>query len=139
MEQWCHDIDQLIIATINTPHHEGGRQEPMVALSCSPSVVRAPPSPHVLPSIATADLHDKLIRCCKGEDSRITIEPHRERRHNIEGRNLERDFESLAPAREVPTVDVMRPPSSPAGFGAVWRLHHIFGWWSGRASSDPIC
>jgi hypothetical protein len=23
-EQWRHDVDQLIIATINTPHHEGG-------------------------------------------------------------------------------------------------------------------
>jgi hypothetical protein len=23
-EQWCHDVDQLIIAAINTPYHEGG-------------------------------------------------------------------------------------------------------------------
>jgi hypothetical protein len=23
-EQWCHDVDQLIVAAINTPHHEGG-------------------------------------------------------------------------------------------------------------------
>jgi hypothetical protein len=23
-EQWRHNVDQLIIATINTPHHEGG-------------------------------------------------------------------------------------------------------------------
>jgi hypothetical protein len=25
-EQWRHDVDQLIIAAINTPHHEGRRQ-----------------------------------------------------------------------------------------------------------------
>jgi hypothetical protein len=24
-EQWHHDVDQLIIVTINTPHHEGVR------------------------------------------------------------------------------------------------------------------
>jgi hypothetical protein len=41
------------------------------------------------------DLCDELIRCRGGEDSCITIERHREWRCNIEGRNLERDFESL--------------------------------------------
>jgi hypothetical protein len=24
-EQWCHDVDQLIIAAINTPHRDGRR------------------------------------------------------------------------------------------------------------------
>jgi hypothetical protein len=52
-------------------------------------------------SIVTTDLRDKLIRHHWGENSHITIECHRERRRNIEGRNHERDFESLAPAREV--------------------------------------
>jgi hypothetical protein len=52
----------------------------------------------VLPSITMADLHDELIRHHMGEDSHITIEHHCERCHNIKGRNLERDFESLAPA-----------------------------------------
>jgi hypothetical protein len=56
-----------------------------------------------------ADLHDELIRRRQGEDSCITIECHHERRHNIKGCNLERDFESLAPTREVPAVRVIRP------------------------------
>jgi hypothetical protein len=43
-EQWCHDVDQLIVAAINTPHHEGGQQELTVAHSHSPSVARALPS-----------------------------------------------------------------------------------------------
>jgi hypothetical protein len=25
-EQWCHDVDQLVIVAINTPHREGRRQ-----------------------------------------------------------------------------------------------------------------
>jgi hypothetical protein len=122
-EQWHHDVDQLVVATINTLHHEGGRQELAAAHSCSPSAARALPStrmPHqarVLPSITTVDLRDKLIRRHRGEDSRITIERHHERQHNVEGRNLERDFESLALAREAPAAHAMRPPSSPAGSG----------------------
>jgi hypothetical protein len=61
------------------------------------------------------DLHDKLICRHGGENSRITIEHHRERHCNSKGRNLESDFESLAPAREAPTTLVVRPPSSPTG------------------------
>jgi hypothetical protein len=68
----------------------------------------------VLLSIATSDLHNELIHHRRGADSRITIERHRERRRNIKGRNLERDFESLAPAREASTACAMRLPSSPA-------------------------
>jgi hypothetical protein len=62
-----------------------------------------------------AGLCDELICRRRGEDSHITIERHRERRHNIEGCNLERDFESLVLAREAPAARAMRPPSSPAG------------------------
>jgi hypothetical protein len=83
VEQWRHDVDQLVVVAINTPYHEGGRQEPTVAHSRSPSVAR------VLPSITMADLRDELIRCPRGEESRITIERHHERCRNIEDRNLE--------------------------------------------------
>jgi hypothetical protein len=79
-----------------------------------------------------ADLRDELIRRRRGEDSCITIERHRERHCNIEGRNLERDFESLALARDAPVTFAMQPPSSPAGSRGVWHLHHISGWWSGH-------
>jgi hypothetical protein len=46
-EQWRHDGDHLVVAAINTPHHEGGRQEPVAAHSRSPSAARAPPSARV--------------------------------------------------------------------------------------------
>jgi hypothetical protein len=133
-KQWCHGVDQLIVATINTPHHEGGWQLPSAAHSRSPSAARAPPyvcMPHqlrVLLSIATADFHDELIHRCRGEDSQITIECHRERRRDIEGCNLDRDFESLAPTQEVPAACVVCPPCNLADSGGVWHLHHIFGW-----------
>jgi hypothetical protein len=66
------------------------------------------------------DLRDELNHHRRGEDSRITIERRHERRRNIEGRNLERDFESLAPSREALVARVMRPPSSPTGSGGVY-------------------
>jgi hypothetical protein len=69
----------------------------------------------VLPSIAMADLQDELICRRRSEDSHITIEHHHERRSNIEGRNLKRDFESLVLAQEVPAARALRPPSSPVG------------------------
>jgi hypothetical protein len=67
----------------------------------------------------TVDLRDELIHRRRGEDSHITIERHHERHRNIEGRNLERDFESLALAREALETRAMRPPSSPVGSGGV--------------------
>jgi hypothetical protein len=65
-EQWSHDVDQLIITTINTPHHEGGRHEPSASHSGPSSVERAPPSTCVLPSITMAVLCDELIHRCGG-------------------------------------------------------------------------
>jgi hypothetical protein len=50
-EQWHHDVNQLIVAAINTPHHEEGRQEPAAMHSRSPSVAR------ILPSIVKYSLH----------------------------------------------------------------------------------
>jgi hypothetical protein len=61
-----------------------------------------PHQARVLSSIATVDLHDELIRRRRGDDNRISIECHRERR-----RNLKQDFESLVPAREAPTAHAM--------------------------------
>jgi hypothetical protein len=105
VEQWRHDVDQLIIATINTPHCEGRRQ-PSAQQSCFLSAVRAPfvaQAPPVLPgarppaqhrapmaSYHTLDLREEINRRRGREDSRTTIERNRERRRGIEGRNLER-------------------------------------------------
>jgi hypothetical protein len=110
VEQWRHDVDQLVTVAINTS-----------AAHALPSD-RVPHQARVLPSIVTVDLRDELIRHCRGEDSRITIERHRKRHRNVEGCNLERDFESLAPAREAPATCAMRSPSSPGGSGVCMVL-----------------
>jgi hypothetical protein len=41
-EQWRHDVNQLVITTINTPHREG-RCQPSTQQSCFPSAAQAPP------------------------------------------------------------------------------------------------
>jgi hypothetical protein len=91
----ANDVDQLVVAAINTLDHEEGRKEPAAAHSRSPSSMCTPPSAHVphqarvLPSIATADPCDEFIRHRWGKDSRITIERHHERHRNVKGHNVE--------------------------------------------------
>jgi hypothetical protein len=45
----------------------------------------------------TDDLRAKLNRRRAGEDARVSLERARERRRNIEGRNLDQDFAAVAP------------------------------------------
>jgi hypothetical protein len=94
-EQWRHDIDQLITATINTPHHERRRQ-PSAQQSRFPTVARVPSmaqAPPVLPgarppaqhcvsmaSYQTMDLREEINRRRGGKDNRTTIKRNRERR-----------------------------------------------------------
>jgi hypothetical protein len=85
-----------------------------------PSVARAPPTAHAptgpqVPdsSIAIDDLGDELL-CHEGEDGRVTIKRWGERHHNIEARNLERDFSALSPVHELPGPWAEHSPSSPA-------------------------
>jgi hypothetical protein len=94
VEQWRHDVDQLVVAAINTPPHER-RHPPSMRYSRILSVVRAPSSARVPPvarasmvSYAMADLRAEINRRHGGEDSRITIERLCERRRDVEGRNL---------------------------------------------------
>jgi hypothetical protein len=162
-EEWRRNVDQLVIAAINTPLHER-RCQPSAQYSHTPpvahasSVACAPPVEHAPPvrpdarqmvrhrapmvSYATADLRAEINRRCGGEDGRATIERRRERRRDIEGRNLEKDFDSHASSLKSPSAREAYPPSSPGvtgGVGGAWRWHHICGWWSGRASSGPTC
>jgi hypothetical protein len=85
-EQWHHDIDQLIVAAINTSprggrqvNHPGGAPVTSVAHSCSPTAPCESSAPHALvASLGMVDLRVKLKRHRSGEDGRITIERHRE-------------------------------------------------------------
>jgi hypothetical protein len=94
-EQWRHDVDQLVIAAINTPHRERQCQPSMqqsrfLSAARTPSVVQAPPGvPGAHPlvqhhasmaSYQMMDLREEINRRRGGEDSRTTIERNRERR-----------------------------------------------------------
>jgi hypothetical protein len=86
------------------------------------SIAHAPPAqPNARPpahrrapmvSYTTTYLRDEINRHRSGEDSRTAIECHRERHWNIEGRNLEKDFDSHAPVRGGLIAHAPRAPSS---------------------------
>jgi hypothetical protein len=123
-EQWRHDVDQLVVIAIDTPHHERWRQ-PSVQQSRTPSTARAPSVAHAPPmlpnarpsvqhrapmaSYTTMDLKDEINCRHGGEDSRTAIERHHKRRRNIEGRSLEKDFDSHAPVRGGPVAHAPHP------------------------------
>jgi hypothetical protein len=138
-EEWHCNVDQLVVAAINTPLHERrcqpSAQHSHTPAAHAPSAARAPPVERALPvgpdacqparhrapmaSYATADLRAEINRCRGGEDCRVTIERRRGRRRDIEGRNLEKDFDSHAPSRRSPSTREAYPPSSPGVTGGV--------------------
>jgi hypothetical protein len=158
-EEWHRNIDQLVVVAINTPLHERrcqpSAQHSHATAAHAASTARAPPVEHAPPvgpdacqtawhrapmaSYVTADLRAEINRRHGGEDCRVTIERRRERRRNIEGRNLKKDFDSQAPSHRSPSAREAYPPSSLGVTGGAWRWRHICGWWSGRASSGPTC
>jgi hypothetical protein len=78
-------------------------------------------------SYTTADLRAEINRRCGGEDSRTTIERHREMCQNIEGRNLEKDFDSPAPVRGGPVAHAPHPlaPREFVGGGCMALAPHL--------------
>jgi hypothetical protein len=144
-EQWRHDVDQLVVATINTPprrgrraNHFGGALELTSAhsrtptVACTSLVACVPMAPCVsAASLATVDLWAELEHRRLEEDDYITIERHQERHCNLDG-----DFvaANTTPMRQVLT------PIHPWDLGVVaWHLPHTSEWRCGRASFGPTC
>jgi hypothetical protein len=89
MKQWRDDVDRLLgmahsISTRSRPR-SSRRQHEASASVRSPSVRGA----------QTNDLRAELNRRRAGEDARGSLERARERRQNIEGRNLDQDFAAV--------------------------------------------
>jgi hypothetical protein len=63
-------------------------------------------------SYAMADLRVEINRRRDGEDSRITIGCLRERCRDVEGRNLQKEFDAHVPACGSPAAHVPQTPSS---------------------------
>jgi hypothetical protein len=95
MKQWRDDVDRLLGMAQSTssrsrPRSSRRQREP-TAYVRSPSVRGA----------QTDDLRAELNRRRTGEDAQVSLERARERRQNVEGRNLDRDFAAEAPQTPV--------------------------------------
>jgi hypothetical protein len=77
----------------------------------------------------TNDLRAELNRRRAGEDARVSFERVRERRQNIEGRNLDQDFIAVAP--QAPMGNRSQAGVPLAGVGCVALVDHL------RAASWP--
>jgi hypothetical protein len=91
MKQWRDDVGRLLGMTHSTSTRSrpwsSRRQHESSASVRLPSVRGA----------QTNDLWAELNRRRAGEDARVSLERARERRENIEGRNLDQDFVAVAP------------------------------------------
>jgi hypothetical protein len=91
MKQWWDDVDRLLgmahSGSTRSRPRSSWRQHEASASMRSPSVRGA----------QTNDLQAELNRRRAGEDARISLERARERRQNIEGRNLDQDLAAVAP------------------------------------------
>jgi hypothetical protein len=90
MKQWQDDVDRLLgmaHSTLTRSRTRSSRRQHEASASVrSPSVRGA----------QTNDLRAKLNRRRAGEDARVSLERARERRQNINGRNLDQDFVAVA-------------------------------------------
>jgi hypothetical protein len=91
MKQWCDDVDRILgmahsTSTRSRPR-SSRRQREATASVRSPSIRGA----------QTDDLWVELNRRHLGEDAWVSLERARERRQNIEGRNLDQDFVAETP------------------------------------------
>jgi hypothetical protein len=95
MKQWRDDVDRLLGMAHSTSSRSrprsSRRQREAMASVRSPSVRGA----------QIDDLWAELNRRGTGEDAQVSLERERERRQNIEGRNLDRDFAAEAPQTPV--------------------------------------
>jgi hypothetical protein len=91
MKQWRDDVDRLLSMAHSTltrsKARSSWRQHEALASVRSPSMRGA----------QTNDLRAELNHRRAGEDARVSLETARERRQNINGRDLDQDFAAVAP------------------------------------------
>jgi hypothetical protein len=123
MKQWQDDVDRLIgmaHSTSTRSRSRSSRRQHEASVSVrSPSIRGA----------QTNDLRAELNRRRAGEDTCISLERARERRQNIEGRNLDQDFVAVAPQAPMGTRSQVGVPL--AGVGCAALADHL------RAASWP--
>jgi hypothetical protein len=117
MKQWRYDVDRLLGMAHSTStrsrSQSSRRQHEASASVRSPSVRGA----------QTNDLQAELDRRRAGEDPQVPLERARERRQNIEGRNLDQDFVAVAPQAPMGTRSQAGVPL--AGVGCTAPADHL--------------
>jgi hypothetical protein len=123
MKQWRDDVDRLLrmahSTLIRSKTRSSRRQREASASVRSPSVRGA----------QTNDLRAELNHRHVGEDARVSLERARERRQNIDGRDLDQDFAVVAPQTPMGTRSQTGVPL--AGVGCAALAYHL------RAASWP--
>jgi hypothetical protein len=123
MKQWRDDVDRLLgmaHSTLSRSRTRSSRRQHEASASVrSPSVRGA----------QTNDLRAELNRRRAGEDARASLGRTRERRQNIDGRNLDQDFAAVAPQTPMGTRSQTGVPL--AGVGCAALADHL------RAASWP--
>jgi hypothetical protein len=122
MKQWRDDVDRLLGMAHSTStrsrHWSSRRQREATASVRSPSVRGG----------QTDDLRAELNRRRTGEDARISLERARERRQNIEGRNLDQDFAATTLQTPMVTRSQTGVPLADVGCAALADHLHAASW-----------
>jgi hypothetical protein len=113
MKQWRDDVDRLLGMAYSTSTR-----------SRSGSSRRQ----HEASASVSNDLRAELNRRRAGEDARISLERARERRQNIEGRNLDHDFAAVAPHAPMGTRSQTGVPLAGVGCAALADHLHAASW-----------
>jgi hypothetical protein len=114
MKQWRDDVDRLLgmaHSASTRPRPRSSRRQHEASASVRSPSVRAAPTEDLRAELnhrragkdtpvymeRSNDLWAELNRRRAGEDARVSLERARERRQNVEGRNLDYDFAAVAP------------------------------------------
>jgi hypothetical protein len=117
MKQWRDDIDRLL----GMAHSTSTRSKPRSSRrQCEVTVSVRSPS---VKGTQTDDLRAELNHRRAGEDARISLERAREHRQNIEGRNLDQDFDAVAP--QAPMGNRSQAGVPLAGVGCATLADHL--------------
>jgi hypothetical protein len=117
MKQWRDDVDRLLgmaHSTSTRSRTRSSRRQHEASASVRSPLVRG---------AQTNDLRAELNCRRAGEDARVSLERARERRQNIDGRNLDQDFAAVAPQTPMDTRSQTGVPL--AGVGCAALADHL--------------
>jgi hypothetical protein len=122
MKQWQDDVDRLLgmaHSTLTRSRPRSSRRQHEASASVRSPSVR---------DTQTNDLRTELNRRRAGEDARVSLERARERRQNIEGRNLDQYFAAVAPQTPMGTRSQAGVPLVSVGCAALADHLHAASW-----------